>query len=237
MIIYCITNQVNSKKYIGQTVQSLQGRKAVHLYNARKGSITRMIISDAIKKYGENSFTWDVIIKCSSQEELDEQEIFWIQALDTLCPNGYNLMDGGNGFGKHSKETKIKMSKMKKGKNHPLYGKKVSEEIKKKISNTHKGKILSEEHKMKLSMSHVGKKHSEKSKQKMCKPRTDEHCGNISKSHIGTNHSEETKQKISKGLERYWKNKKDAYGDEHMIYPNQEKLVEVVDKDTANDRS
>lgn len=29
---------------------------------------------------------------------------------------------------------------------------------------------------------------------------------------------------------------KDAYGQEHMLYPNQEKLVEVVDKDIANDR-
>lgn len=30
---------------------------------------------------------------------------------------------------------------------------------------------------------------------------------------------------------------KDAYGQEHMLYPNQEKLVEVVDKDIGNDRS
>jgi len=30
---------------------------------------------------------------------------------------------------------------------------------------------------------------------------------------------------------------KDAYGKEHMIYPDQEKLVDVLDKDIDDDRS
>lgn len=30
------------------------------------------------------------------QNELDEKEIYWIAYYDTLCPNGYNILHGGN---------------------------------------------------------------------------------------------------------------------------------------------
>jgi 5-methylcytosine-specific restriction endonuclease McrA len=56
---------------------------------------------------------------------------------------------------KHSKETRMKMSKIH-------MGRVVSQETREKIRTAHKGKKLSEEHKKKLSLSHIGKivKHS-----------------------------------------------------------------------------
>ena len=55
-------------------------------------------------------------------------------------------------------ETRFKMSEAKKGENHPLYGKHISEEHKKKISEANKGKIVSDETRKKLSESHKNKK-------------------------------------------------------------------------------
>ena len=55
-----------------------------------------------------------------------------------------------------SDEHKQKLSKAKKGENHPFYGKHFSDEHKEKLSKSHKGKILSEEHKQKISESKKG---------------------------------------------------------------------------------
>jgi len=79
---------------------------------------------------------------------------------------------------KLSKETRKKMSKAKKGINHPNYGKKLSKETRRKMSEAHKGqylgknhpnygKKLSEEHKRKLNEANKGRKHSEEAKKKM----------------------------------------------------------------------
>ena len=58
----------------------------------------------------------------------------------------------------HTEETKKKMSKSRKGKNHPMYGKHLTEETKEKISETRKGKKPSEETRKKLSETRKGEK-------------------------------------------------------------------------------
>ena len=128
MIIYLTENLTNEKLYIGQTVRD---------DNTYLGS--GLLIQRAIDKYGRENFKRVILIECSSQEELNEQEIFWIQTLNTLQPNGYNLELGGNGKGKVSKETLKKMSNAK-------IGKFKSEETKKKMkqhkkTNQHKKRI------------------------------------------------------------------------------------------------
>ena len=81
-------------------------------------------------------------------------------------------------FGKnHSENTKQKISKnttYASGKNHHSYGKTLSEEHKRKISNSKIGKVLSEEHKKRLSIIKLGKnnpfygkKYSEEARRKM----------------------------------------------------------------------
>jgi len=97
MIIYLTTNLINGKQYVGQS--SIND-------NNYLGS--GLLIQKAINKYNRKNFRKIVLVECSSQEELDEQEIFWIEALDTLQPNGYNISLGGNGhvFDKQIKELK-----------------------------------------------------------------------------------------------------------------------------------
>lgn len=105
--IYCIENLENGKKYIGQTKGELSKRFTVHLSSdgCRK-------ISNALKKYGRDCFSVDVVWEAEdfTQEELDNKEIEFIQKYDTLHPNGYNLTSGGGGSRCPSDETRALIS-------------------------------------------------------------------------------------------------------------------------------
>lgn len=120
MIIYKITNIINNKIYIGQTVKTADERLKQHIYTATK-HITNTHLAHAIRKYGQDNFKIEIIDTAKSQEELDYKENYWINALNTIN-NGYNMTDsspGGNTYLKLSPETLIsvkeKISISKKG--------------------------------------------------------------------------------------------------------------------------
>lgn len=94
MIIYKITNDINGKQYIGQTIRKLSTRWNCHVYNANNGS--NYALHKAMRKYGVEHFHVEQIDVASSKEELNEKEKYWIAKLNTLSPNGYNLVEGGN---------------------------------------------------------------------------------------------------------------------------------------------
>lgn len=123
MIIYKITNNKNDRIYIGQTVNSLQER----IWNYKKEykhSTHRRPILDAMRKYGFENFSFEIIAETNSQKELDELEKYYIKNFHSLCTeNGYNVELGGNGFGKHSEETKRKISQTQIGEKNHMYGK------------------------------------------------------------------------------------------------------------------
>lgn len=143
MLIYLITNKINKKQYVGQTIKTIEMRWKRHCWNCT--SIHNdMPVDHAIKKYGKENFTIELLEKCSSQEQLDRQELFWALKLNTFAKNGYNLK-AGNGRGSVSQETRDKLSKSSKGR-------KVSEETRRKSSESHKGFKMSDETKVKLSL-------------------------------------------------------------------------------------
>lgn len=96
-------------------------------------------------------------------------------------------------YGKrHSDESKKKISEKTTGEKNPSYGKRVSEIIRKKISEAHKGKHLSEEHRRKLGERSRGRHHSEESKRKISESKRGE------KHYLFHKHpSEETRRKMS----------------------------------------
>ena len=180
-VIYKATNKINGKSYIGQTIETLNERKAKHISCAclKKDNI---YFHNTIKKHGKENFIWEVLTECNSLKELNKTEIEMIEKYNTF-ESGYNLTKGGEGqIGfKHSEGAKKKMSKSSKGFKH-------SEESKRKMSEAQKGekhhfygKRFSEEYKRKLSESHMGKKHSEESKRKMGKARKGENNSNYGK--------------------------------------------------------
>jgi len=110
-IIYCATNRINGKRYIGQTIGPLSRRKIDHKYSAKK---YRHRFANAIKVYGIDGFIWEEIDTGFSREELNNLERYWIQFYQSHGRDkGYNLDEGGNSH-RHQNETKHKISRTKK---------------------------------------------------------------------------------------------------------------------------
>jgi 5-methylcytosine-specific restriction endonuclease McrA len=83
----------------------------------------------------------------------------------------------------------------------------LSEETKKKISDSKKGKPMSEEQKTKISQTTTGRKKSEETKQRMRKPKPAGHGEKVRLARLGTTLSSETKLKISKSHKKLHKSK------------------------------
>lgn len=96
--IYCITNKINQKQYIGQTVTSIGERFSKHKYDAFVQE-SNYAIHVAMRKYGIEAFSIIEIESCKL-EELNNREQYWIQKYNTY-ENGYNETYGGEGCPKY----------------------------------------------------------------------------------------------------------------------------------------
>lgn len=96
-IIYCYTNLINNKKYIGQT-NNLKRRIKQHRvdsYHNYDDKRYNQIIHQAIRKYGIENFQIEVLEDNISDEQIDEKEQYYIKKYNTMAPNGYNMTEGG----------------------------------------------------------------------------------------------------------------------------------------------
>jgi len=117
MLIYKVTNQINHKSYIGKTELSFSRRKSNHLSDAKRGC--EFAFHRALRKYGEENFTWEIIEDCIEDKTLlDDKEKYYIALYETFGPKGYNMSEGGEGQTGWipSDETRVKWSKQRKGK-------------------------------------------------------------------------------------------------------------------------
>lgn len=107
--IYKITSPSN-KLYVGQTKRKVpEKRWKEHCQESLSGKTHAL--SNAIRKYGAENMKFEVIEECPD-DTLNEREHFWIEKLNSLRPNGYNLTTGGGAF-EFSEESKAKMSATK----------------------------------------------------------------------------------------------------------------------------
>jgi len=171
MIIYKVTNKINGKSYIGQTVRTLEVRKSGHLCDTFHRN-SNFVIHRALRKHGKENFEWKVIDDTvKTIEELNEKEKHYIEKYDTFMDNGngYNMTTGGENA-LHSEKTCEKIRKA-------LTGKERSKDHCKNISKNNarywKGKKRSEETCKKMRKNSArywkGKKHTEKTCKKMRK--------------------------------------------------------------------
>ena len=193
--IYKLTNKINGKCYIGQTVDvGNRFSKYKNLQCSGQPKIFR-----ALKKYTPENFLFEVIDNTNTQEHADSLETHYIVLFNSI-KNGYNIKEGGS-RGLHSEatkaklvaanlgrtftketiqkmslsatgrkvteETKVKISVANLNENNPMFGLHHTDETKQKISTTLFGRHLSEATKLKLSKSHTGRKFSEETKRKM----------------------------------------------------------------------
>ena len=192
MIIYKITNTINDNAYIGQTVQPFKTRIRQHRHNRKS------LIGKAIHKYGWENFTVEILESCTSREELNEREKYYIAFYNTVYPNGYNLTDGGGSFSP-SKKARKNMSIGQKRR----YAKQEEHE---KSSEAANKEPLSDEHRAKISAG-LKKYYSDpKNIEKLCEVRQKQYTPELraqrARESTGRKHTEETKKKQSESAKR-----------------------------------
>ena len=89
--IYKITNLINNKIYIGQTVHPNKRWKE-HQQRA-KTHYDDYPIHLAINKYGAKNFSFEIL---EWTEQYDDEEARLIKEYNSISPNGYNLIEGGH---------------------------------------------------------------------------------------------------------------------------------------------
>jgi group I intron endonuclease len=199
--LYKITNQINEKKYIGQSIAPKQ-----RWYDHKQASNNPKVpIQFAIKKYGQENFEFEVIACCKSQDDANLVETQLVKQYDSFISNckGYNATYGGSNAPK-SEEWKAKMSAIKGG----WLGR--EEELSERMKgNTYGSFLHSEESDLKRSETmknkvaegwmpvNIYQPGDERAAIWKGKNLSEEHRQHISESNIGRVVSEETRQKIS----------------------------------------
>lgn len=135
--VYCHTNKINGKKYIGITSQNPEKR-----WRNGDGYKNNKYFYRSIKKYGWHNFFHEILYVDLRKEDAERLEIKLIAEYETTNnEKGYNIEAGGNGTEKFTDDIKSKISASLKG--HIC-----SDETKKKISIANKGRLRRKGYKM-----------------------------------------------------------------------------------------
>lgn len=148
--IYKITNLVNGKVYIGQSVK-IERRLGEHKNLLSNNRHYNYHLQQAWNKYGKENFAFEIIEKCL-KEKLNEKETYWC---DYYKPNVYNI-GGTKSLGSMSEEMKLKLSALNKGEKNHFYGKHHTEETKELLKCIKTGTKMSAETRKKMSQSKIG---------------------------------------------------------------------------------
>lgn len=213
--IYLITNLENKKQYVGITKFSITERFYQH---TKRG----FLLTEAIKKYGEDKFSIELIEEVDTAGRAYELEQYYIMEYNSKVPYGYNITDGGDGiFGweateEYRKECSERVKQLHKEKKVGMYGKKHTDETKKKMSEASKGKFkpwligrkLSPETIERLRQLNLGRVASKETRKKISENHHDVNGENNPM--YGKKHSPETieklKQKAKNRPKRIWIN-------------------------------
>lgn len=189
-IIYKIKNKENNKIYIGQTITSIRERWSGHKCDIRRKNTP---LYNSMRKHIDDLdgvFEISIIEENIPYKELDHREIYWIDTLNSLHPNGYNLSHGGQAFMTQSERDLI--SERMSGENNPMYG--MYGEL-----NPFYGMEHSQETRKMLSEIATGREVSDETKEKIGRSTKIRHekFGHPFK---GKHHTDEAKAKISKAM-------------------------------------
>lgn len=134
--VYCHTNRINGKRYVGITSTSVERR-----WKNGLGYTMNPHFYNAIQKYGWEEFSHEILFTHLSKDEACKKEIELIDKWNLTDERyGYNNTLGGE-HGLMSEHTKRRMSDAQKGENGFWYGKHLSESTKHKMSLRKQGRL------------------------------------------------------------------------------------------------
>ena len=162
--------------YVGQTINPKE-RWWKHKNEAKniESLSYKSHLYNSMNNYGIDKFSFEVIEECDCKI-LDERERYWIKELNTLEPNGYNILNGGRKlfgeenpfYGKHhTEDTKEIISKKNTGRKANDEERKMRSEINKGCNNPFYGKRHSNETKRKIKETNIAKGNYEKLSERM----------------------------------------------------------------------
>lgn len=179
--VYKITHIASKKSYIGiSTSEPEKGRIKEHL--SGRGN---RYLKNAVKKYGKDAFTYEILEANVFDEFLPDLEVAYIAKFNTIRPHGFNLTSGGEIAKTVSDETRRKISESLK--NPPI-------ERRRKYSEIAKNRKFSDSTRRKMSESSRGEKHPN-----FGKPLPESTRRKIAEAHKGKKLSPEHRQKIAEG--------------------------------------
>lgn len=94
--IYKITNQINGKVYIGKTEDTIEKRFKEHCKAATRTKEKHRPLYAAMRKYGTENFSVELVEKVNPNDNLEEKECYWIDYFKSY-EEGYNATKGGDG--------------------------------------------------------------------------------------------------------------------------------------------
>lgn len=196
--IYRILNKVNGKFYIGSTV-NFRKRMREHLFYLRNGNHVNNHLQHAFNKYGEKSFSFEVVEYVDDIEKLMEIEQMYLDELKPYDMNvGYNISD----IATHYRVV---------GEEHHAFG-----------------VPKSKEHRMKISQSLKGHKHTEETRRKISRSLEGKNCGKDHWSY-GKERSEQHRKNLSKSLKGKFAGKNNPfYGKKHTLEARKKMGIPVV---------
>lgn len=127
--IYLITNTINGKVYVGQTTKTKPvDRWKQHKRNMNYDPYKSIALYRAMRKYGVENFTWEIVVAGVPEALLDDLETNCIAAYNGYT-KGYNMLEEGNTMRGYvfSSEVLTHLSKIRKGKEPVNKGKKFPE--------------------------------------------------------------------------------------------------------------
>lgn len=134
--IYKITNLVNNKCYIGSTWKSFRSRYKQHLTKLHQGKHHCQHLQRAYEKYGDDSFSFEILEIVTDKSILLDREAFYIKECDGF-PGGYNENPDPNLSPMHNENSRKKSSET-----HKKLWKRLQESMTEEEFNDYKRKYL-----------------------------------------------------------------------------------------------